>query len=660
MAKKNTTGQKNVKSKIKTIDAIESIKNSGYSFSMSMSPKIDEGLHWFQMLPIAFFTAFIIIIVRLYQYNRPMSQFYWTNGGNDLVEFFSYYKMSAIIICSVFAILIIMYRVFCQSLAIKRSILYIPILIYSLFVLLSYLMSDYKEFALFGFNDRFEGTIPLIFYMIMLFYIINTVNDEKSVKWVIYPTAISSLLLCLLGVSQSLGKDFFQTTLGKKLITPSWFWSNLDTLQFTFKDGEIYQTVYNINYVSFYLTLLIPLFGLLFIHYTQFGKGQQTINKVVWGFLFALTMYNLIGSKSSGGFLGMAVVILIAILLLNKTIISWWKPITMLLTITILVGGLTYERWLPEISGAISSVLGIERSSTFDDSSMKEFSSLDESTPNQNKGIIDYIETSGNNVIFSYNGNKITFTTYPNNPKAVKLTDASGKDLDIAPTDEKANIFTILDERFPNITLGPVKDSAGINYLIIKTDNQEWPFAIMEGYDVRYRNDLGKLMPLKKIPAIGWEDNQGFGSGRGYIWSRTIPMMKDTFFIGRGADTYCIYFPQDDYAGKYNANWESINTIVDKPHNMYMGSWVGTGGISVLALLALWLIYIIQSINIFWKRDFKSFIEYTGLGIFLGICGFLISGLVNDSTVSVMPMFYGLLGTGISINIMLKRNNHTN
>jgi hypothetical protein len=38
-----------------------------------------------------------------------------------------------------------------------------------------------------------------------------------------------------------------------------------------------------------------------------------------------------------------------------------------------------------------------------------------------------------------------------------------------------------------------------------------------------------------------------------------------------------------------------------------------------------------------------------------GISGFLVSGLVDDSTVSTMPMFYGLLGTGIAINMMLKR-----
>lgn len=617
--------------------------NSDYIFSMSMAPRIDESLHWFQILPAAFFTAFIIMIVRLHQYERPMTQFFWTNSGNDLTDFFSYYKMVAIVICATLALLVLLYRVFSQSLSIKRSPYYIPILVYLVFILISYFLSDYKDFALLGWNDRFEGTVTLLSYIVMLFYIINTINNETNVKCIIYSTAISSFLLSLLGLSQALDHDFFRSTLGKKLITPSWFWDNIDNLTFTFQNKEIYQTVYNINYVSFYLTLLIPLFGLLFIHSVMLQKSESLLKKVLWGTLFALTMFNLIGSESSGGFLGMAVAVIVAIIVLNKNIISWWKPISILIIITILIAGTTYNRWLPELIGSANGVLSTNTTNTQED--VKKVKS---------KGYLDYIETCGNDIIISYEGNQLTFTTYPENLLSIKLTDSKGKDIEIKPIEGTKSSFTILDNRFNNFIIEPAKDSAGIDYFIIKIDEQEWPFAIISGKDVRYRNDLGKLISLNKIESLGWKHNQGFGSGRGYIWSRTLPMMQDTIFIGHGADTYCIYFPSNDYVGKYNANW-NINMVVDKPHNMYMGAWIGTGGISVLALVVLWSMYIIQSIKLFWKRKFNTFTEYTGLGIFLGICGFLVSGLVDDSTVSVMPMFYGLLGTGIAINLMLKR-----
>ena len=133
-------------------------------------------------------------------------------------------------------------------------------------------------------------------------------------------------------------------------------------------------------------------------------------------------------------------------------------------------------------------------------------------------------------------------------------------------------------------------------------------------------------------------------------------MLKDTIFVGHGADTYCIFFPQNDYAGKYNAGWP-LNMVVDKPHNMYLEAAIGTGVLSVLALLALFGIYIVQSVRLYFRAAFeKNFTTYAGAGIFFGICGFLATAAVDDSSISVMPMFYALLGTGIAINRMIKRS----
>src|SRR5665648_1168161 len=227
---------------------------------MGYAPKIDEDMHTAQMLPAAFFTAFVIIITRMHVYKRDMGQFFWSGQGDNaqLSDFFSYFKMVAIVICATLAILFLLYRMFTQALYIQKSVYYYPMMVYPLFVILSYAFSDYKDFALWGYNDRFEGTVTLLAYMVMLFYIMNTVRTEKNVKWIIYPVAASSFLLGLLGISQAGDFDFFRTAFGKKLITPSWFWDQVDNLNFTFQNKEIYQTVYNINYVSFYLTLLIP------------------------------------------------------------------------------------------------------------------------------------------------------------------------------------------------------------------------------------------------------------------------------------------------------------------------------------------------------------------------------------------------------------------
>lgn len=624
----------------------------GYLYSMSRAHFGES--HWAELIPAIIFSAIVILIVRMHTYERPMGQFYWSNGNTELTDFFSYYKMVFIVICAVLALLTILYKILTQTLTIKRSFAYIPIGIYSFFVLISYLGSEHKEFALWGWNDRFEGTIPLLCYMILLFYTINVVNSEKNVKWIIYPLALSSALLGLLGISQALGHDFFRTNFGKMLITPTWFWSKLNGLNFTFKNNEIYQTVYNINYVSFYLTLLIPLFGMLFIYSMNKGKEEAIWKKIAWGLLFALLIFNLIGSASSGGFLGLSVIGLLGIILLNKRILNWWKPITLLLIITIIVSGLTYERWMPELSKTFK---GITSSSSSLQEQMTDKNV--EVEPGSVKPYIDFIQTNQNNIIISINGNPLT----------VQVTaDASGSIDGLILLDDKENVvpmylspnnettFIIDDKRFKDYATLSYAKVDDIFYILIDTAGRRWPFAIQKN-QILYRIGSGNFISLEKVPAIGFKNNQSFGSGRGYIWSRTLPIMKDTLFLGKGADTYCIYFPQNDYAGKYNSpNFSNkINIVVDKPHNMYMGMSVGTGLLSMISLLALWILYIIQSVIIYFKREYDNdFLSFCGFGIFLGICGFLASGLVNDSTVSVMPMFYGLLGTGISINTIIK------
>ncbi len=212
--------------------------------------KTENNASIFEGILIAFFCAFVIMTVRMHTYERPMDSFFWSSGGNQVVDFFSFFKMIFVLACGGLALLMILLRVLSRTMPIQKSFAYLPMAVYSLFVLLSYAFSDYKEFSLLGYNDRFEGTLPLLCYMIFLFFVINRINTERDLKWVIVPLGFSGFVLSLLGLSQALDQDFFRSAFGKKLITPAWFWENVDSLNFTFQNKEIYQTVYNINYVA--------------------------------------------------------------------------------------------------------------------------------------------------------------------------------------------------------------------------------------------------------------------------------------------------------------------------------------------------------------------------------------------------------------------------
>jgi len=615
---------------------------------MRNAPPIDGAIGIIQTLPLIFFTAVVILLVRMVFYTRPMEQFYWSSGGLN-ADYFSYYKMAAIIICAAVVLIFILYRVFTKTLAIKRTFLYIPMLAYLLFVILSYVFSEYREFALLGFNGRFEGTLTLISYMVMLFYAINTINSEKNVKYIVYPIAASGFLLSLLGISQAIGRDFFRTTLGNMLILPRVHWDKMDQLSFIFNENQIYQTVYNINYVSFYLTLLLPIFGLLFIKSIVDGKKEKLSRKIIWGGLVVLLFFNLIGSASSGGYLGMAIVVAAAIVILYRKILSWWKPIAVLTAVALIIGIITLDRWVPELTHAIKGTI-------MNDSQIRK------GNISAGRSYVDYVEvvSQENTIKMGIDGNELIFKLGFENgiPTELNISDADGMPVELENRNEEKSLYSMIkyplnDSRFKNCSFGIILNKDEYNYIVITTDDRPWIFIITDD-GIYYVNGIGKRVEMKKIDAIGFKNNQHFGSSRGYIWSRTIPMMKDTFLIGRGADTYCIYFPHNDYAGKYNADLGD-NLIVDKPHNMYMHMSVGTGGISLVAFLVLLSVYFVQSFNVYRNRKFDNFMEYAGLGIFLGILGFSVSGLVNDSSVSVMPLFYGLFGVGIAINIHLTR-----
>jgi hypothetical protein len=268
---------------------------------------------------------------------------------------------------------------------------------------------------------------------------------------------------------------------------------------------------------------------------------------------------------------------------------------------------------------------------------------------------IDYFITNDKGLTFSLDGNVATFSVTPEGDLAV--VDSKGKDISLAQNASSGEI-TLEDERFKSAYFTPARDEEEGEFFVfaLRGEKREWKFRIEREEQNRliFQNDLGKTADLVNVPHFGFKNNPGFGSGRGYIWSVSLPMLKDTIFIGKGADTYCLYFPHKDYVGKYNANW-GVNMIVDKPHNMYIGIAFNTGLLSLIAWLVLFGVYLVQSFRLYRRETFDTFASYAGAGIFLGICGFLVSGVVNDTTVSVMPMFYGLFGTGIAANMIVSK-----
>ena len=161
---------------------------------------------------------------------------------------------------------------------------------------------------------------------------------------------------------------------------------------------------------------------------------------------------------------------------------------------------------------------------------------------------------------------------------------------------------------------------------------------------------------LDNPETIGFVGKEKLASSRGYIWSRTLPMLKDCLLLGKGPDTFVFNFPQNDLIGKLYA-YDSATEIVDKPHDLYLQIATSNGLIALLAFLGIIIIYIVDSIKLYALKTKFTESEIVGISTFLGVIGYLFAGIFNDSLISVAPVFWIVFGVGIAINYINRSKN---
>lgn len=173
-----------------------------------------------------------------------------------------------------------------------------------------------------------------------------------------------------------------------------------------------------------------------------------------------------------------------------------------------------------------------------------------------------------------------------------------------------------------------------------------------------YYNQYGKWTQIGSKPRTAlFENHPNMASGRGFIWARTIPIMFESFrnfFIGTGPDTFVYHYPHYDYVDLLRGGYKG--QIVTKPHSLFLQVGTQTGVPSVLAILALYILYLIATVRLYWKSDFTTLTSKVSVAILASISGYMVSAITNDSTVTYSYVFWGLLGVGIAANRMEKRH----
>lgn len=572
-------------------------------------------------LPLVLVVAVVPLIVFLKVVPLEGPSLVFTNG-QDNMDFFSYYKMVWLLIFTGLGLAIYFTRLFLnKTIELRKDKIYYPLGIYLFLAIASTIFATHKGVALIGFVDRYEGLYAIIAYVSLFFLAFNSIDNEKQVKAILVALGLSSLVMSLLGVTQFMGNDFFMTDFGKNLILPKDYHHLADSLKFIFETSRtVYGTLYNINYVGVYMSSVFALSTTIFILIKDWKYKSFFIIVSLSSFL------TLLGSRSRAGMFSLILYAFLVLIFFRKFFFKHWKAFTaiMILITGVFIGFNQYRE------GLITNVLK---------------SGIDSITTKREYDFQD--------IILEGNTASILFDTY-----SIKIISENEEILFLNENDQtlnvefKDNIFRATEEPYNNHTFElQILDNYTvlISRISTITGGHIIRFVIDENNNLKVLGYSLEFLDKIKAPYIGFEGRESLASNRGYIWSRTFPMIKDTILLGYGPDTYALHFPNNDYVGKMKGL--SINTLVDKPHSLYMQIAVNTGLVSLISYMGIISVYFTSSFKAYYRKsNYNNFLEIAGLAIFLSTSIYLFTGISNDSLISVAPIFWVLIGLGYIIN----------
>lgn len=573
------------------------------------------------LYPLVAIMSIIPFIVYMYAYDTGYGEYNWFTGDGTAVDFFLYYKSIAITIVAAIMTGVIVYQFVKQKKQIRFTKIFIPLLVYGGLTLVSTIFSVNLETSLSGAYGLFESVWVLLGYVIITYYAFLIADHPEKIQFLLKGWFISIAVMCILGFTQIIGHDFYSTEIGKKLITSGDAWQYLD---FAFEKGRVYLSLYNPNYVGSYVSLAFPLLLVLAV----FQKDKKA--KAFYGVLLAGCALCLLGSQSRTGILAIGVALILLVILCRKQLVKYWKVLTGIIALAIvLVIGFNM------LNG---NVLFNRLATMFSDSPKTEYA-------------ISAIDTGDDRVTMYYNDTPISFQYYiiSETSAFVNVFDENGKTID-CNYDTNSGSYIVNDSRFPNFTITPL--NFGFQ---VYADGCEWNFTNMTDGTYYFINGSGKTVKLSiddpQPEILSIFDIIGRFGGRDIIWSNSFPMVLDSLLIGKGPDTYALLYPQEYYIYKTYTN--ALSDIDVKPHSLYLQIGIHSGVVALLAVLVFYGMYFVQSIRIYRKENFESYLSQAGVGIFIGTLAYMITGIANDSSVTVAPIFWALMGLGIGINYML-------
>lgn len=580
------------------------------------------------LLIIAGIVPLIVVYKYVYHTDASLIKIYGSEGRTD---FYAYYKSIIVYICTIFSSLAV-YNRFCdKKIKLKEYKFFLLLVIFNLLNLVSALLSGHIKLTMIGAPSRFEGVLMWICYSIIAFSVIVLVDNAKKLKALVFAILFSVFAVCLIGLTQAFKHDVMLTKIGMFLIT---IFEKQHSI-YSPNDGQVASTLYNPNVVGAFCSTAILIVIVLMLY------TKNKIVKIILSLFSCIIYINLLCSYSRLGYVGAIVGVFLLFIFSFKQIKTnlIYTIIMIIIYTSIAIGINIYSEG--RLSGRLTS-LGDDALNLLND---KEY--LQDIIMNKDSIEIKFIDQTFN-IIYNNKTQDLGFLDTEMNPLTYTYLIDTGE---LIFDDENYKNYSVFVDTYGKIFI----NARGFQMYFIYMNDK---FQFVD-------TNINKIVDNIEFKAPKWffgiDLSDKIGSGRGYIWNRTVYMLKDAIFLGFGTDVFPLVFPQNDYVEKIKTPGIGL-AIVDKPHNMYLQIACNSGVISLFIFIAFFIVYGMKSIKICYL-DFIKGENYTSnsIGLLmtsLGVIAYMVSNIFNDSSVCIGPFFWILVGLWIVfINNNIKSKN---
>lgn len=581
-------------------------------------------------------------LVDTYRYFRGTA----TDDGYLFLDIYSQGKAFAVVVIAIIMMaLALLCCVYLFRRIEKRSLVFVGAsVVYVLMTLISALCSEYRDIALWGQFDRAEGFFTTACYFVIFLFTMYSFKTTKNFRYVVFALFFCVGINTILGIFQFTGNSLENNDWFLKLIVDKQYADSI-VLASNHTKSALLGALYNYNYVGSFTGLVIPLFSTMAIF------DKKILHKVLYIIFDMMALFMLMGSTVRSGVVAVAAAVAVGIFLFFRLILKRWKIAAGALgaAVLLIVGGnlITNGAFFKRVSTLLGDMVQVvapaeKKTDLFDSLPVREI------IHNKDGSVTLVAQTDAMNISFNAEENRYVFT------------DNGGDEISMAFN--SLGEMRSTDERFSGITLDFTGASENLSegsamFLWFNDDSSSiLSFYLFGGKNIHLVDNKinDRIVPIN-AEHIGFEGKELVGSSRGYIWSRTIPLLRKCVLIGYGADTFAYVFPQNDFLAKYYSYAEGFHITVDKPHNLYLQIFISNGLVALIAFLGICLFYLVDCFRLYaLKKEYRTEQIY-GAAVMLAIVGYLTAGMFNDSVVSVAPMFWILLGVGCALNTINRR-----